>query len=324
MREWIVLSILVLGMPLSALGASSTPATVTKVIEGDLLEIERPGQPAETVRLYGIDTPEEAQEISGDAAAFSRAKVEGQEVSLELLATTTTGIPVVVIRTGAHENLNHELLKAGLAWWDQNNAPDDGTLKSINAKAIVAGEGIWADPATLAPRDFRKSHGLEPVVYQTEETDSAPEPESERPKVLKAKGDPNMKSGASPARPGGAPGSAAGGPPPRSGGAGANSFAGMEVPKNIDYMGLMSKHQPELTRDASGNVVGLTAKDIGSIPFASALGFQDGDVLTSVNGESLQSEGQIMGLVDKLKGQKNFEVGLMRNGSPTTITINVP
>jgi endonuclease YncB( thermonuclease family) len=284
-------------------------AKVLSVQEGDLLTIQRPGQEPERVRLYGADAPEPEQAHFQDAFDFSRAKVEGLDVSVELVTTTTDGMPVVVLRTPGHENLSHELLKAGLAWWDEANTPADGTLKSLNAKAIGAGTGLWTDPAALAPWDYRKSHQGAEVVYASQvKKDDAPAEKA--PVVLKAKGDPNMGSGATAASP--------------EGNAPAGAPEALDIPKDIDYMALMTRHQPELTRDAAGNVVGLSAKDISQIPFASMLGFQDGDVLTSVNGTRLQSEGQIMGMVNQLKGQKNFQVEVLRNGQPTTLNIAIP
>jgi len=284
-------------------------AKVLSVLEGDLITIQRPGQEPELVRLYGAEAPEPEQPHFQEAVDLTRAKAEGLEASIELVTTTTAGMPVIVLRTPGHENVSHELLKAGLAWWDEANTPGDGTLKSLNAKAIGAGAGLWTDPTALAPWDYRKSHQGADVVYASQVKEEAAPTEKE-PVVLKAKGDPNMGSAASPASPDGA--AAAGAP------------AGMEVPKDVDYMALMTRHQPELTRDAAGNVVGLSAKDISQIPFASMLGFQDGDVLTTVNGTRLQSEGQILGMVEQLKGQKSFQVEVLRNGQPTTLNIAIP
>ncbi|MBI1319950.1 MAG: PDZ domain-containing protein [Candidatus Hydrogenedens sp.] len=300
---------LALALPCAAEDVFVT-AKVVSVEEGDLVTIERAGQSAEQARLYGVDAPESDQPFSKEARQFVEDKAKGKEVSIELVTQTTDGIPVIVVRTPEHENLSQELLKSGLAWWDENNTPDDGTLKSMNAKAIGAEAGLWKEAAALAPWDYRKSHGGAEVIYQTRVEDKAAETEKE-PTVLKAKGDPNMKSSLPPASPSPAPAPAAGG-------------LNFDAAKDIDVNSLLTRHQPELTRDASGNVIGLTAKDISQIPFASMLGFQDGDVLTSVNGTQLQSEGQILGLVSQLKGAKNLQVGVLRNGQQTTLNINLP
>ena len=57
-------------------------------------------------------------------------------------------------------NLNHELVKAGMAWWYRRYAPEDETLKQLEAEARDAKRGLWVDPHPVPPwqlRGMRKS-----------------------------------------------------------------------------------------------------------------------------------------------------------------------
>ena len=42
------------------------------------------------------------------------------------------------------------------------------TLRKLNAQAVVAGAGIFADPAALAPWDYRGSHEMPDFTYALE------------------------------------------------------------------------------------------------------------------------------------------------------------
>jgi len=114
-------------------------------------------------------------------------------------------------------------------------------------------------------------------------------------------------------------------------GAGASQAApapALALPKmdtgNVDVMSLATKHALRVHKDASGNAVGFTADNISQIPMASQLGFRDGDIITSVNGYPVRSELEAFGLANTLKGEKNFNIQVMRNGQPVTLNIAAP
>jgi len=83
------------------------------------------------------------------------------------------------------------------------------------------------------------------------------------------------------------------------------------------------KVKPELSRDANGKVVGLTANNIGHIPIAKKLGLQDGDVLQTVNNEPIDSEAKVMEMISKYQNSNSFRIGLMRNGKPQSLTFKL-
>lgn len=83
------------------------------------------------------------------------------------------------------------------------------------------------------------------------------------------------------------------------------------------------KIKPELSRDANGKVVGLTANNIGNIPLAKKMGLQDGDVLQTVNNEPIDSEAKVMEMISKYQNSNSFRIGLMRNGKPQVVTFRL-
>lgn len=88
----------------------------------------------------------------------------------------------------------------------------------------------------------------------------------------------------------------------------------------LNYQDLVTKVKPELYRDASGKVVGVTASNIGQLGIAQKLGIQDGDVLQTVNNENIDSEAKIFEMVTKYQNASSFRIGILRNGKPTVVT----
>jgi type II secretory pathway component PulC len=86
------------------------------------------------------------------------------------------------------------------------------------------------------------------------------------------------------------------------------------------YTDLITKVKPEMYRDASGKVIGVTADNIGQVPLAQKLGLSDGDVLQTVNNEQIDSEQKIMEMVQKYRNAGSFRIGILRDGKPKVIT----
>ncbi len=54
------------------------------------------------------------------------------------------------------KNLNHEIVKAGFAWWFRKYAPKDKVLEELEPQARAARRGLWADPRPVPPWEWRK------------------------------------------------------------------------------------------------------------------------------------------------------------------------
>lgn len=83
------------------------------------------------------------------------------------------------------------------------------------------------------------------------------------------------------------------------------------------------KVRPVEKRDAKGNFVGLTADNISQYPMAAKLGFQDGDVLQTINGQRIQNEQQVMEIIQQNQDARSFQIGILRGGQPQTFTYNL-
>lgn len=90
-----------------------------------------------------------------------------------------------------------------------------------------------------------------------------------------------------------------------------------------NYADLVTKVKPEMYRDENGKVIGVTAPNISQVSLARKLGLQDGDVLTTVNNDSIDSEQKIMEVVQKYRSADAFRIGILRNGKPKVITYSL-
>jgi general secretion pathway protein C len=89
----------------------------------------------------------------------------------------------------------------------------------------------------------------------------------------------------------------------------------------MNYSDIATQVKPEPYRDPNtGNITGLTANNLESIPIAKKLGVQNGDVLQTVNNEVIDSEQKILELVQKYRNTNTFRIGILRNGKPMVIT----
>lgn len=86
------------------------------------------------------------------------------------------------------------------------------------------------------------------------------------------------------------------------------------------YPEIASKVRPELARDDSGNVIGVTAENISTIPLARKLGLGDGDVLQTVNNEQIDSEQKIYEMINKFQNASSIRIGVLSGGKPKVIT----
>lgn len=53
--------------------------------------------------------------------------------------------------------LNEELIKAGLAWWDERHAPTAKDYRSVEIAARAKRRGLWSDSEPVPPWEWRET-----------------------------------------------------------------------------------------------------------------------------------------------------------------------
>lgn len=127
---------------------------VIAIKDGDTIELLKDGKPLR-VRLQGVDTPEKRQDFGTKAQQFTSDMVFGQLVSLVVHDIDRYGRTVGEIILPDGRNLGYELVKAGFAW-HYTAYSKDPELARLEAEARLEKRGLWADPAPVAPWEFRR------------------------------------------------------------------------------------------------------------------------------------------------------------------------
>lgn len=137
--------------------AAAWEGVVVKVLDGDSIVIQRSGE-INTIRLYGIDTPEYKQAYSNKAKQFTRRLVNGQRVSVEEKDRDRYGrIVALVVSQG--KLVNRELVREGLAWYYPHycrEQPLCNELRSLENQAKKEGRGLWRDRNPVSPMEWKR------------------------------------------------------------------------------------------------------------------------------------------------------------------------
>lgn len=130
-------------------------ASVVRVLEGDTFEILHDHHP-EHIRLKGIDCPEKGQPFGLLAEHIASDLVFRKQVTLQTHGVDELGrtIGVVILPDGL--NLNEELVRRGLCWWYRATAPGDTVMEGLEKAAREAKKGVWGDPQSVPPWEWRK------------------------------------------------------------------------------------------------------------------------------------------------------------------------
>jgi len=148
-----VLFLLIFAVSCAAPSAPEAQITVTRVIDGDTIEVSIDGT-IYKVRYIGIDTPELDDErpefcaLAQEATRLNRQLVEGEAVRLEKDVSETDKYERLIRYVYVDDIfVNAELVRQGLAW-AKTYEPDikyQGTLEEAEAEARQDKIGIWQE-----------------------------------------------------------------------------------------------------------------------------------------------------------------------------------
>lgn len=155
----------------SSVRGVSLQAKVVGITDGDTLVALDANNTQAKIRLNGVDAPESTQAFGSRAKQFASDLCFGQQVTLKLVDEDRYGRFVADVILSDGRNLNHELVRAGMAWWYEEYAKGDTTLQKLQEEAKSQKVGLWSEPNPIAPWDFRRG-------ATTPKVDSAPKPES--------------------------------------------------------------------------------------------------------------------------------------------------
>lgn len=135
----------------SPLLAETITGTCKRVVDGDTLHLED----GTKVQIWGIDAPEKGQPYADKATAYLEKTSKGRKLTIKVKETDQYGRKVAEVAAG-DTDLGLFMVRSGMAWHDDYNAPDATKLAAAMKKARKAKKGLWADKAPVKPYFFRK------------------------------------------------------------------------------------------------------------------------------------------------------------------------
>lgn len=146
--------LLVLVLGLAAFSADFS-GTVVGITDGDTIDVLRNRRQIR-VRLHGIDAPERGQAFSERAHQFTAQLAFRKTVTIRVLDTDRYGRTVAEVILADGRILNHELVKAGFAWWYRDYAPNDHNLRLLEEDARRNRLGLWQHKEPIPPWSWRR------------------------------------------------------------------------------------------------------------------------------------------------------------------------
>lgn len=131
---------------------------VIGVKDGDTIELLVQGQPV-VVRLAHVDCPElkGGQPYGQAAKRYMSDRCFGKEVTIRHQGTKDrNGRLIGEVINAAGENINQQLVAAGMAWHFKRYS-DDLQYAVLEIRARQAKRGLWQDPNPIAPWDWRSN-----------------------------------------------------------------------------------------------------------------------------------------------------------------------
>jgi endonuclease YncB( thermonuclease family) len=135
--------------------AEGWQGVVVAATDGDTIKVLRDKAEVK-IRLYGVDAPEKKQAFGQAAKEWTIDQAVGRTVQVDERGSDRYGRVIAVIILPDGKVLNRELLRAGLAWWYKDYAKKETAYQELEAEARAARRGLWADPAPVAPWEYRR------------------------------------------------------------------------------------------------------------------------------------------------------------------------
>lgn len=161
-KPWMIFFFLVLGYFNSSfldednLKKETITGKVVAITDGDTFKLLTKDSIQIKVRLANIDCPERKQAFSKKAKQFTSDAIFSKTVKIEVLNTDRYGRLIAIVIYNDSLNLNHELVKNGLAWHFVKYSKDI-ILQKLEDKARVNKVGLWEDVNAIPPWEWRSN-----------------------------------------------------------------------------------------------------------------------------------------------------------------------
>lgn len=136
--------------------ADTLAGYVIAVTDGDTIRVLDARKQQHRVRLFGIDAPESHQAFGSRARQCLADLAFQKNVTVTYTEKDRYGRILGTVFVG-RQNLNLELVKAGMAWHYVYYAQNMTALAEAEKEARQCRRGLWADAQPVPPWEFRRN-----------------------------------------------------------------------------------------------------------------------------------------------------------------------
>jgi len=133
------------------------------------------------VKIDGIDCPELGQDFGRSAKQFTSDLVLGKVIEVNIKGIDESKTPIAYVLVNKSD-VGLELLGAGLAWNIKRFKSDDSVYAYIEQDAKERKVGLWSNPNSIAPWEFRKD-AYKLIDDKSSRSNSAPSIETPSSKI---------------------------------------------------------------------------------------------------------------------------------------------
>ncbi|REC39804.1 nuclease [Chryseobacterium sp. 5_R23647] len=127
---------------------------VIGIKDGDTVVILLEGNIQKTLRVAEVDNPENSQPFGKNAKQFTSDQIFGKQINFIETDTDRYGRTIAKIYYD-NKYLSAEIIKSGFGWWYYHYS-NDKNLKMLEAEASKNKIGLWSDPNSIPPWEWRK------------------------------------------------------------------------------------------------------------------------------------------------------------------------
>ena len=127
---------------------------VIGIMDGDTFKLLTKDATTVKIRLANIDCPEKKQPFSTNAKRFVSEAIFNKNVTVEILKKDRYRRLIANVFYGDSINLNHQLVKNGLAWHYVKYSKDT-LLQSLEDSAKKNRLGLWQELNAISPWQWR-------------------------------------------------------------------------------------------------------------------------------------------------------------------------
>ena len=132
-------------------------AKVVYVVDGDSIIVKK-GKRKTKIRLWGVDSPEKAQQFSRDAGRFTKELLLGKKVKIVPVQWDDYGRLVAMVLLG-RKNISEELVRSGYAWVHIYYCRKKicRSWESLEREAREARIGLWGGDKIVEPWVWKRN-----------------------------------------------------------------------------------------------------------------------------------------------------------------------